>query len=135
MKKFLIISFILITIVCLFSSCSKISKDPIDLAKQLDEVDYVVSIIVDDDEIKDVADNFEIRAKSIEYIVAAIPGYDDEKAGVFVYCDNKTHAERMEDDLLDFLDDNEDDITRGIVERYGKIVFIGCEDVLDDGKK
>ena len=136
MKKILIITFILITIVYLFSSCSKISKDPIDLAKQLDEVDYIVSIIVDDEEIEDAADNFEIRSNSIEYIVTAIPDdYDDEKAGIFVYCDNKAHAERIEEDLKDFLDENEDDITRGVVERYGKIVFIGCEDVLEDCKK
>ncbi len=80
----------------------------------------------------------EIKSRVVEYIIAVLPQdkyCDYKKGGVLVYCKKKAYTERTEEDMLDYLDENEDDFTRGVVKRDDKIVFVGCEDVFKDCKK
>ena len=137
MKKFLSVFMVILLCVMAFSSCGKTKDDPLALAKFFDEKDYYVELAIDDEDIGDCADMFEVRAKGIEYILFAAPddGEDDEKAGVFIFCESKDVAEKVFEDLEEFIEDDEDfseDVVRGIVERSGKLVFVGCEDTWED---
>lgn len=141
MKK--ILSLTLVFCICILSllSCSKLKDDPLGISKALDE-DYAVEMCTDNEEIEDFGDEFDIKSKGVYCILTAYPDSDDDdddeelKMGWFVFCDKKKTAKEIEDDFNDLLDDEdyEDVFVRATVERKGKVVFIGCEDVLDDLK-
>ena len=137
MKK---IIFSIITMIALMLvSCSNSKDDPISLAKSYDEKGYEVEMIVDNEEINDFADELEIKGKAIYCIVAVAPndGDDLEKSGVYIYCNDNDSAIKMEEDLEEFADNNEDfreDILRHTVNRKNNIVFIGSENTWEDNQ-
>ena len=145
MKKFLCLLCTLVLLASALASCnSKENKentandsiDPFELTSRLDAA-YYLGMIVDDEEIKSYADEFEIRSKGIRYIVYAEPEeYYDERAGYFIFCQDTDVAMNLEEDLNDFLDgeDGEDFFTRGMVAREGVVVFFGCEDAWEDAQ-
>ena len=137
MKKTLILILVVTICILLVTSCSDSTNNPLTLAKQFDEKDYAVKMFVDDEEIKDFADEFEVSSKGIYCIIVVAPnnGDDYEKAGIFVYCNDNKFAEKTADDLEDYARYNEDfkeEIKRQTVNIDGKIVFIGCEDTWED---
>lgn len=136
MKKIAMLALVLISCLCLLLSCSWKVDDPIDVAEQLDEEDYYVNLLVDNTDIKDFANTFEIKSRLISGIVIAIPeaeGDEVSKTGIFIYCEKTDDAKDMEEDLIDLFEKKDDDdaveFLRGIVVREGKVVFFGCEDV------
>ena len=144
MKKFICL-FASIMLLLTLASCSKdadnssvSNEDPISLAKFLDNEGYSVKMIVDDEEIKEFANEFNVRAKGIYCLFIAAPDeYEYEKMGVFVYCESIEIAQTMAEDLQEFVDENEDfdeEVDRGIVERKDNLVFIGCEDAWEDAQ-
>ena len=141
MKKVIFIFTILCALI--LSSCSMFEKnDAISLAKSYDEKDYAVGIVVDDEEIKDMADEFEVRSKGILCMVVVCPrdtdGYEDyTKSGFYIYCDDEETAESLVEDLEEYIDNNEDfkeEISREMVDRKKKIVYIGSEDTWEDNQ-
>ncbi len=118
-------------------SCAGKTDDPIEVAKNFDKKDYEVVVAVDNEDINDFADEFEIRGKEIRCIVAVCPndGYDDEKMGVFIYCNDGSSAKKMVEDLEEFIDKNKDfdeEIIRCVIKKDGDLVFIGCEDAWEE---
>ena len=141
MKKTL--SLIMITIVlalCLsvFSSCNSMKNDPLALANYFDDNNYYTYISIDDEDIKDVADELKVRAKGIECVVMVEPdNYGDERMGIFIYCESASVAKDLFEDLETFAQNNQeitDEIERCIVERSGILAYIGCEDAWEDMK-
>ncbi len=135
MRKILCMMVAVMALVGALASCSQQGGDPLSLAKTMDEADYEVSVYVDQDYLKEFAENWEIRSKGIEYIVCV---YRDsqKKSGVFFYCSDKETAERMVKDLEDHADkeDLQDKYTRFMIERKGTLVFFGCEDAWEDAQ-
>ena len=138
MKK---IIFLIITMIALMLvSCSYAKDDPISLAKNYDEQGYEVELIVDNEEINDFADEVEIKGKAIYCLVAVTPndGEDQEKMGVYIYCNDNDSAIKMEEDLEEFVSNNEDyfreDIIRLTVNRKNNVVFIGSENAWEDNQ-
>lgn len=133
MKRLICLALTIVTFAITMSSCSNKVNDPMDLALLYEGKGYYVQMIVDDETIKEVADDFEIRAAGIYCMVAVIPdnGDNDEELGVFLYCDSNDVAKNVFEDLNKFADSSEDfkeDYDRGIVEKSNTVVFIGCED-------
>lgn len=125
--------------VLMLGSCSNVKDDPIRLAKRYDTKEYAVTMIVDDEDIKNFADKFEVRSKGIYCIVAVVPnnGDDYDKMGIYVYCNDNDSAEKMVEDLEQYVNSDEDfkeEILRQIVDRKGKVVFIGSEDTWEDNQ-
>lgn len=134
MKKILILFSILALLLCFFSSCKFKNLDPDDIAKTLEDNQYGVYFEWDKDEIKNTADEMDIRSKGIYCILYAEPDkYWDERSGYFIFCESNDIAKKIEKDLKEN-DDIKDWVTRCIVERSKKTVFIGCEDVWEDIK-
>ena len=135
MKKILCVAVIIFITILSLSSCSNLSSNPLKTAKSLNEEGYE-AFIVTGETIKEFADEFKVRSKGISCVVVARDeGGRIGSGGLFIYCDDNTTAKNMVEDLEDFIDSNEDfdeDFVRGIVERSGKIVFIGCEDTWED---
>ena len=137
MKK---IIFLIITMIALMlASCSDDKDDPISLAKNYDEKGYEVEMIVDSEDINDFADEVEIKGKAIYCLVAVTPndGEDHEKFGVYIYCNDNDSAIKMEEDLAEFVSNNEDfreDIIRHTVNRKNNVVFIGSENAWEDNQ-
>ena len=137
MRKIMI--FVAIMCILMLSSCSNIKDDPVDLAKSYDAKEYAVKMYVDDEEIKEFADEFEVRSKEVFCIVAVAPnnGDDYDKMGIFIYCNDNDSAEKMAEDLEQYVNSNEDfkeEILREIVDRKGKVVFIGSEDTWEENQ-
>jgi hypothetical protein len=137
MRKIMI--FFAIICVLMLGSCSNVKDDPISLAKSYDAKEYAVKMFVDDEEIKEFADELEVRSKGIYCIVAVAPnnGDDDDKMGVYIYCNDNDSAEKMVEDLEQYAKNNEDfkeEILRQIVDRKGNVVFIGSEDTWEDNQ-
>ena len=135
MRKIMI--FVAIMYILMLSSCSNVKDDPTDLAKNYDAKDYAVKMCVDDEEIKEFADEFEVRSKGIYCIVVVVPnnGDDYDKMGIFIYCNDNDSAEKMAEDLEKYVNSNEDfkeETLRETVDRKGKVVFIGSEDTWED---
>lgn len=120
------------------TACSVGKKEPLELAKFLDE-DCDVYLLVDNEVLDRFADEFEVRAKGINIILKVTPtNGDSEKSGYFVYCENASTAKKMVEDLEKFADKDDDyfdDVLRFIIERSGSMVFFGCEDVWEDAKE
>lgn len=135
MKKLLI--FTIMCSICIFSllSCSKIKDDPFYVSEILDSKKYYVEVSIDKDDIEDFADEVDVTCKGVYCIMLATPeaDEDEQKSGIFAFCENKKSAKAIEDDFKDLLDDEdfEDYLIRATVERKGTVVFLGCEDVLD----
>ena len=125
--------------VLMLGSCSIVKDDPISLAKRYDTKEYAVEMFVDDEKINDFADEFEVRSKGIYCIVAVVPNNGDkyDKAGIYIYCNDNDSAEKMVEDLEQYANSNEEfkeEILRQIVDRKGKVVFIGSEDTWEDNQ-
>lgn len=139
MKKITCMLLVMLMLLGTLTACMDKEPDPLALAKALDAEDYTVQMMVDDEQIGDVADELEIRAKGITCVLPACPneGKDDDKIGIFIFCDSTDIAEDMIEDLEAFADKEEDlldNIVRCIIERSGKMVFIGCEDAWEDAQ-
>ena len=139
MKKTLSIIMIVISLtVCLsvLSSCDNMKKDPLALASFFDDNNYYTYISIDDEDIKDVADELKVRAKGITCVVAVQPdNYEDERMGIFIYCESASVAKELFADLETFVQNNQeftDEIERCIVECSGTLAYIGCEDAWED---
>ena len=112
---------ILISMVAL-TSCAEFEKDPYDMKKDLLRKDFYVEMLDDEDEIEEIADEFEIRSKGIECIVFC----ENEEEGYFIYCDKISIAKKAEEDLWDLID--EYDMDDAILKRDGKIIYFGSEE-------
>lgn len=133
---------ILAVVMCMvaFSSCSKSLGDPLDLAHFYDDAGYLVSILVDDTGIEEIADEFEISAKGIYCVMVVVPddGEAVRKTGLFIYCETTEMAEKSAEELEDFIEDNEDfekNTARGVVEIDKKLVFIGSEETWEKAQE
>ncbi len=136
MKK--IIVFIVAMLMCVISmsSCAIAKNDPISVAIAFEDEDYIAKISVDEETVKGIADTFEIRSKGIYCVVAVTPESSSSatklvsEAGMFIYCEDTATAKEMVEDLEDFSDsdDFKKSFDRGIIQREGKLVFVGCED-------
>ena len=133
MKKLLSAILLLLVLSCALTSCTRIHKDPLDAAKQLDEKDYFVSLTVDEGSIKSFGKTLGIKISGVSSYLYAFPeDGNQEKGGYLFYCDKTENAKDLERELEDLLDEKEFYFKRGTIKRSGKIVFIGCEDVWED---
>ncbi len=138
MKKTICLVMILCVCIISLSACTSAKNDPIELAILFEEEDYAVKISIDDEDINEMADDFEIRSKDIYCVVVVVPnnGTNYKKLGTYIYCNSASAAKEMKTDLEDYLDGLEEDdgIDRCIVEASGKMVFLGCEDTWEASK-
>lgn len=139
MKKIISLLITIIMLVCVFTSCANSENDLLTIARQFEEKDYWVEINIDDDDIQDWADEFEIRSKGIECVLLITPddGSDDYKGGIFIFFEDTQTANTAEKDIKKEIEkDNSfaDYITRCIVKRNGTLVFVGSEYAWDDRK-
>ena len=133
MKKLLIL--VVAGIMCALTlfSCSSTADDPIELVKMYDEKDYYVEIVVDEEDIEDIADEVEIRSKGIYcFISVESNDYGLEKGGIFIWCNDNASAKKTAEDLEEYNDANPGDdlgegFTRFTIERKGNLVFLGSE--------
>ena len=135
MKKKLSVLAFIIALMCFLSSCVTISNDPTKLAVVLGEKGYDTWVYVDSEEILDIGDvEFDLNFKNVYCVISAIPkgSHDDDQAGAFLYCESRSSARKLEKALKEYLDDVKDEAMRATVERTGKIVFVGCEDMWED---
>lgn len=136
MKKIISLILLLLTLTCLFSSCAKPYKNPLDAAEKLDEKDYGVNIMVGARTNLYFEENMGIDCNGVSYILSASPySLPSQYGGYFFYCEKSKDAKALEDALQDTLTKKPDKYTRGTVERSGKIVFIGCSDVWENAQK
>ena len=140
-KKVLSLAFVTIFVVLMFSACSKVSSDPIKLAEALQEEDYTVSFLVDSEDIRDFAKEYDIEYKGIEYILCVTPEnsysyavYQPREIGYFIYCEKTNGAKEMVDDIEKIArnSDFDENISEFTVERKGKVVFFGSSEIWDE---
>ena len=135
MKKCLAIAMLTVVLVCAFSACMQTKGDPIETIKKLNEKNYSVEVIVNDEEIADLADDVEIKSEGIYLIVVAVPNDSENgKMGLAFYCNSNDIAKELEEDLRAYLNKEKNNnimetFVRGTVECEGSVVFMGCEDV------
>ena len=137
MKKLTKVSIIIVSTVFLIlvlASCSRLDENPVEIIRFLDEESYDSEVVIDSDGIEFIAEEAGIREKDVEWIIAITPEEweDQDESGVLVFCVSNAAAKEMVEDLEDFVDDNKDfeeDVKRFTIERKGKYVFFGCEDV------
>ena len=138
MKKIISLFITIIMLVCIFASCANNKNDLLTIARQFEEQDYWVEIIIDDDEIQDYADDLEIKSKGIECVMLVDPSsYNENKVGLFIFFENTKTARTAEKDLKKEIEKDDsfaDTITRCIVKRNGTLVFVGSEYAWDDRK-
>ena len=139
MKKVLSVFIATILLICSLVSCVNTANDPLALADQFEEKNYDVGIAIDDDEIKELANEIDIRAKGIKYILHVAPQEEDEwdRWGIFIFCEDIKTAKNAAEGLREYIDENEDfkeEVARAIVEQEGALVFVGCEDAWEDRK-
>ena len=139
MKKIISLLITIIMLVCVFTSCANSENDLLTIARQFEEKDYWVDINIEDDDIQDWADEFEIRSKGIECVLFVTPddGSDDYKAGIFIFFEDTQTANTAEKDIKEEIEKDDsfaDYITRCIVKRDGTLVFVGSEYAWDDRK-
>ena len=132
MKKILYVLIVSLLLCSMLSACGNSNNDPIYIAEMLDEEEYWVEIVIDDDDIDDISDELELNAKKIRYVIYAEPeDWDDEKAGFFILCESEESAKDTEEDLTTYLNSEDCDLTfvRTLITRSGNVIFFGCEDV------
>ena len=131
MKKILSLSLVLCICILALISCSKVENDPVAMAQLLDEDGYYVELYLDESDIEDIAEEFEISRQGVYCMLGAFPeeDEDEEKGGFFVFCDKTKNAKEVEEDLNDVFDDLEDEFgfSRMTVVRDGEVVFFGNE--------
>ena len=147
MKRIIAVVLAMLACVVVFSSCfggGKNQNDPIKLAQAFDDEDYTVGLMVDESQITEIADEFEVSSKGIYCILVVSPEEDDDdyygndeksKAGMFIYCEDSATAKKMQKELTAFSESDEDfkeDIKRPVVERSGKMVFVGSADAWEE---
>ena len=138
MKKIIAL---LLVVMALFAlvSCSSIPNDPIKLGKQIVKNcgdDATIVINMDRPNIEDAADSIDVDSEDI-YAMMEVD-YNDWY-GIFVFCDTTSSAKDVEEALIEMLEDWQADDYYGyyddyVVERSGKVVYIGDEGLLDEIK-
>lgn len=132
--KIILVLLVSILFVLLLASCSKsaLNDNPAKIVRNMDEKSYDSQLLVDSSDIEEFADEFNVRETDIEWIIAieAEDWQDYDKMGILIYASNKKSAKEMQQDLEDYMEDNEvemEEVKRPTVERNGKYVFIGSE--------
>ena len=123
MKKIAALFCAMIACIMLFSSCSSVTSDPLDLAKFFVEEDYYASLNFDSDDIEYYADAFDVSPRGIDYVVYASDWDDNYKSGCFMYCESNKKAKKLVEDLEDNFEDFEDDfnsVKNYLAEKYHK---------------
>ena len=86
MKKVLALGMVVVSCVMALSSCSSVfTKDPLDLARKFDEDDYLVKVAIDDEDIADFADEFDLNGRDVDCIVVAVPDDGDDYDEMVVF--------------------------------------------------
>ena len=138
MKK--LISLLLTSLICVavLSSCADTNNSPLELAKFFDKKGYDVEVHVDDTDLKDFLHRLDIDSNGIYCIVYALPddyadNEDYDKVGGFIYCKNEDFAKKLEKSLeIHQLENSFFMEAGGIIERDGKLVFIGGRDAWEE---
>ena len=141
MKKIVRIFAFMFAFMLVFVSCGKKTiNDPTKVCVELVKADYYVDAYFNEDSFDDyllsgmssrgiycIIDSWPIDNESEKYS-------DWNLTGLFYFCDTKEDAKKLEDKWLDAFDEDDagDLFKNGVVRRFGKTLFVGCEDVLED---
>lgn len=135
MKKLLAL-LTLVSIVFCFAACGGgIAKDPEKLADKLEDKDYSIEVIDDEDDLAYLA-LMGIETDGVETVLSA-SSEDGDNGAFFVYCEDASAAKDVAESFEDLMDSefmeelNADDYK---VERDGKIVVFGHKDIIKDAK-
>ena len=121
----------IILFVLTLTSCSKSDNAPLTLAKLFDEKDYEVKMFVDNEEIREFSNDFEINHKGIRCVISVVPDNgNDYQAGIFIYFESTDSAKEATWDLESCADENNfsKTVIRFTIKRRRNLVFVGCED-------
>ena len=104
-----------------------------DIVNVLDEMDCEVNVILDSEVLEDYADEFDLYSAQIKAIIVTKPRtVESGILGCFIICDNTRSSKRVEEQLIDFLDEDDEfreSIEKETVERFRAIAFIGTKDI------
>ena len=136
MKK-LIAFLLVVATLFVFVACAKIPSDPEELAKKLqEEYGENVEVLVyrSEGEIDEMAKDFGISDEGLRAILVIElenPETLEEKWAFVFYCEKSSQAKEVEEDCLDKLVGAEFADLGYVVERSGKAVFIGEEEIFE----
>ena len=121
-------------VACTLVACGSKAVDPFDIMVRLGEKDYGIYFMINEDDIEEMANEIDVSSRGVEYLIYVEPDkYYDERAGVFIFCEDKQSADKLEATLEDNADEK-NHITRDIVVRKGLMIFYGCEDAWEDAQ-
>ena len=137
MKKIIALLLVIVALISLVS-CSGLTDDPVETAKKLAEEygdDCEIMIIMGKDDIEDYADEYDTDGDGVYAILLCECDY----YGVIIYCEDTTSAKDVEKDLNKYIKNAKKNDSYGyyddaVVERNGKVVYCGHEDILEDIK-
>ena len=134
MKKFAAFLFSIIVIFS-FAGCALGKDDPMRIARKLIDEDFQVVLELDainnQDTIEEMEDLFDSNLKGVYCFIWLVPEDGDDYGGFVFFCDKKSDAKKLEEDMIDFMDDYGELFTRGEVKRVGKACYVGCGKYID----
>lgn len=134
MKKLLAL-LTLVSIVFCFAACGGIAKDPEKLEDKLEDKDYSVEVIDDEDDLEYLA-LMGIETDGVETVLS-VSSEDGDNGAFFVYCEDASAAKDVAESFEDLMDSEfmeELDADDYKVERDGKIAIFGHKDIIKDAK-
>ena len=145
MKKILALLVTSLLLVSVLTSCAVVEKifpsksttdGPLEIAEHYDKKGYDVLLKVDDDELEEMAEDIEFGDQDFEYalIVSDSESSDTYKYGVFVFCKDEDTAQKVEAKLNEQKEESSGTMDSFVVNRDGKIVFLGTQSVWEDKK-
>ena len=138
MKKIIALLLVIVALISLVS-CSGLTDDPVATAKKLAEEygdECEITIMMGKEDIEDFADEYDTDGEGVYAILLCECDY----YGVIIYCEDTTSAKDIEKDLNKYIKNMKKDPYYGsyykdaVVERNGKVVYCGHEDILEDIK-
>ena len=129
---------LLLSIIAVFSfvGCASSKDDPMRIARKLVDEDFQVLLELDSvnnqDTIKEMKDLFDSKLKGVYCVIWLVPEDGDDYGGFVFFCDKKSEAKKLEEDMNDFMDDYGELFTKGEVKRVGKACYVGSGRYVDD---
>ena len=143
--KIIIVSLVVLSFIFVLASCAMLDKDPIKVAQALEEEKYDTEITADPDDMRDVASEYGASKKGMVWMMSirterdeddSIFDYDDYEYGMLIYCKKDSIAKDLQKSIEKYFEDQEDEEyfnRKNIsVERKGKYVFLGSEEIWED---
>lgn len=142
MKRLLCAMLALFLLLCTLASCSFWSVDLVSVAHSLrNEKNYAVEIGVGEDFVEELMGELSADFGDAVCLLIAMPRgygdmeYDYRRLGFFLQCREAEDAASLMEDMRLLAEEENSEfalIENFVIRDFGKVLFVGCEDILED---